>query len=253
MSKTPQPKCRVNVLPGVMSSPRLQWLVNGLSLEARSCIVGCGINSVIETNAWDSPEEFLEACRGEHTSESALSELRALWDAAQGSCMAAVRQAILRSSDPVTCSPDPVAPQSSSRLSGEARSVNGPAKRRRLRAAKLDEVSSHMNSLQLHEKTAVESACHELWQLFLELGESGSQWKDYSSLCASDKDKFATMFFDTLCMVALTTLGSALRVVRRWKRHCLDSGIPPWCPSAVHVALWLRSLREHGPTAPQGP
>ena len=256
MSKTPQPKCRIMFSPGgVELSPRLQWLASSLSLEARTCILNCGIVSVIEANAWDSPEQFLDACRGEHTSESALSELRALWDAAQGSCRAAVRQAILKSADPVACSPDPVVHHSHlpmGAVGGTKMPEHGTTKRRRMRAAEPDEVALHMNSLQLREKTAVESACADLWQLFLELGESGSQWKDYSSLCASDKDKFATMFFDTMCLVAITTLQSALRVMRKWKRHCGDSGISPWQPSAVHVALWLRSLREHGPTAPQG-
>lgn len=53
-------------------------------------------------------------------------------------------------------------------------------------------------------------------------------------------------------MVAPSTLQGALRLVRRWRRHCEECKIEPWTPSGIHVALWLSSLKERGPTAPHG-
>lgn len=60
------------------------------------------------------------------------------------------------------------------------------------------------------------------------------------------------MFSEEMCMVAPSALQGALRLVRRWRRHCEDCKIEPWTPSSIHVALWLRSLKERGPTAPHG-
>lgn len=240
-----------------MLSPRLKWLVNSLSKAAQSCVQQCGITSVIDPNAWDSEAQFLDACAGEHANEPVLSELRSLWAAAQGSCAAAVRRAVSTFAEHEAHEPASVdhRPAPSQLLAGgrcDKKSDVGAAKRRRLRAAEPEEACLHMSSLQLREKAAVESACSDLWKLFLEVGESGSQRGEYVSLSPTDQDKFAAMFLDNMCLVAVTTLQSALRVVRRWKRHCCDSNISLWKPSSVHVALWLRSLREHGPTAPQG-
>ena len=125
-------------------------------------------------------------------------------------------------------------------------------KRRRLKAVAANEAEVHLQSLQLRERKVVEAAASELWALFLEAGSHGSQWPDYTSLAESDKEQFAAMFFDDMCLVAPPTLQAALRLMRRWRRHCADSNIEPWKPSSVHVALWLRSLKERGPTAPHG-
>ena len=63
------------------------------------------------------------------------------------------------------------------------------------------------------------------------------------SLCASDKDKFATCF-DDLCVVA--TLVSALRVARRWKRRSSMAPLrSPHCSLAtVAAGAWPYSRKE---------
>ena len=241
-----------------MYSPRLQRLYQSLSTNAQAHITKIGITSVLETNAWDSVEEFVPS-----TSFTAglVAELHDFWLASQGACAMAARRAVLdfaaapqqqrvehvdlylhaaaQNSSSTSCAPAPLQSFSTT-------------KRRRLKAASVSETELHLQSLQLRERKVVEAAASELWALFLEVGAHGSQWSDYVALTPSDKEQFAAMFFDDMCLVALPTLQAALRLMRRWRRHCAESNIEPWKPSSIHVAIWLRSLQERGPTAPHG-
>ena len=240
-----------------MYSPRLQCLYHSLSANAQAYIATAGITSVLETNAWDSAEEFAPSIS---LAAGLVAELHDFWLAAQGACAAAVRRAVLDfAADPPQQRVEYVDPclhpaTQTYVIPSCGALLQSPSliKRRRLTAAPANEAELHLQSLQLRERKVVEAAVSELWALFLEVGARSSQWSDYVVLSPSDKEQFANMFFDDMCLVALPTLQAALRLMQRWRRHCAESNIEPWQPSSIHVAIWLRSLKERGPTAPHG-
>eukprot|EP00435_Cladocopium_sp_Y103_P070344 s48_g35.t1 len=114
------------------------------------------------------------------------------------------------------------------------------AKRRRLKAAPTNEAELHLQSLQLRERKVVEAAVSELWALFLEVGAHGSQWSDYVALTPSDKEQFAAMFFDDMCLVALPTLQAALRLLRR----CTLQTAIGFSPKLMSLGITDESLDE---------
>lgn len=237
-----------------MFTPRLQGLFGALGAESQRYVQQSGITSVLETNVWDTAEEYLSGCTA---TAATKAELASFWSAAQGACALALRQAVVRHTEDSSCLPVSTrsffAPSRSAPTSALKPSTGcTPHKKRRLRQLQPTEASQHLQNLQLRERQIVEQSCTELWKLFLEVGEQGTLWQEYSKLSSCDREHFASMFFDELCLVSVTSLQSALRVVDRWRRHCQDTHIHPWQASSIHVALWLRSLRERGPTAPNG-
>ena len=129
---------------------------------------------------------------------------------------------------------------------------SGIGNRRKLAASSLSEAQLHSNSLHERDRAVAEAASSELWALFLEVASSGFHWHEYSLPSGDTKEQFAAMFFDDMCTIVVTTLQAAIRLARHWRARCQDSNISPWTPSCIQVALWLRSLRERGPTAPHG-
>eukprot|EP00435_Cladocopium_sp_Y103_P072039 s1255_g39.t1 len=236
----------------IMYSPRLQCLYQSLSNDAQTCITNIGITSVLETNAWDTAAEFAP----DHLQDALQTELRQFWRAAQGACAVAVKQAVREFSVPSKkldeCRMEPKIQTLSGRASVPVCNAVLQVKRRKLQPMPADEAQQHLQGLQLREKRVVEDAASALWSLFLDIGACGRLWSEYVVLTPSDQQQFANMFFDEMCLVAPTTLQAALRLMRRWRRHCEECEVEPWKSSSIHVAIWLRSLRERGPTAPHG-
>ena len=243
-----------------MLSPRIQWLFDSLSTEAQRCVKRSGITSVIETNAWETCEEFIAALPQEELTGDVYRELTSLWAASQGACAASIRQA----TRDLGCGRQQLEKKDNKQTAMLCQNVasgkvlpcalvaQSTDKRRKLTTASMSEAQLHIRDMQDRERVIVEAAATELWKVFLEVGDDGAQWQEYSLLDSKSKDEFAAMFFDDMCMVAACTLQSALRTLRRWRCYCREKDISAWRPPCIHVALWLRSLRERGPTAPNG-
>ena len=74
-----------------MHSPRLQRLYRSLTPDAQGYVTRIGIHSVLETNSWDSVEEFVPLSS---FSASVVAELHDFWLASQGACAVAARRAV---------------------------------------------------------------------------------------------------------------------------------------------------------------
>eukprot|EP00439_Symbiodinium_sp_Y106_P041843 s864_g5.t1 len=243
-----------------MLSPRFRWLFDSLSATAQQRVRDLGITSVIDSNAWDDCDSFIAACADSESLDSVKGELRSLWTSSQAYCSSAVRHAVRDFIFPAShaiqhglhLAKGASQPKSSVPRGTCAPSVLETNKRRKLAAPSVSEAEQHLQSLHARERAVVEAAVTELWRAFLEVGEASSHWQEYSLLSDHGKAQFATMLFDDMCMIAPSTLQAALRVLRRWRAYCQETTVSPWTASAIHVALWLRSLRERGPTAPAG-
>ena len=102
------------------------------------------------------------------------------------------------------------------------------------------------------EASKVEASVVFLWNLFLALGEAGAMHKDFVALSPASKVGFKDMVSAGFRECPLSMLRAACGVLRRWRAWATLAEDACASPSAILVALWLRSLRSRGPTAAHG-
>ena len=147
---------------------------------------------------------------------------------------------------PVAMSPRPCTPVPSQGLVGNTR-----AGRKAARAAAAT-AGAQGSAVDVREEAKLQSCIATLWAAFEAMGEAGNFWGDYMALSPATRPQFRAMTAETLRECPLSTLRGACGVLKRWQAWALEAEAPWTNPSAIVVALWLRSLRTRGPTAAHG-
>ena len=102
------------------------------------------------------------------------------------------------------------------------------------------------------ENAAMRAKATILWDAFVDIGAAGKHYEDFAALNPASKAGFKAMLLAGFAEMPLATLRGACCALRRWREWAAQAEADWWAPSAVHVALWLRSLRPRGPTAAHG-
>ena len=87
-----------------------------------------------------------------------------------------------------------------------------------------------------------------LWREFVAFGDHGSMWLEYVALTAQLQEAYRKFSLERLRTFASGTLRSALATLTRWRTWSHDAACTGF-PSALPVALWLRSLQDGSPTS----
>jgi hypothetical protein len=75
---------------------------------------------------------------------------------------------------------------------------------------------------------------------------------DYNATPAKLKDECKSLFVEQACGGSLQGLKQAKNTWKRWLTYCEESETPPTEATRTQVALWLKSLKSKGKTAPRG-
>ena len=241
--------------PGRIFSPRLGGMLRNAGAAGRPAagllLASDCLSCVDLANRWSSAAEARAALElPGHLYCNCLS-VGDLWLAAEACMKRAARGGFappvpLPLPAPVAMSPRPCTPVPSQGLVGNTR-----AGRKAARAAAAT-AGAQGSAVDVREEAKLQSCIATLWAAFEAMGEAGNFWGDYMALSPATRPQFRAMTAETLRECPLSTLRGACGVLKRWQAWALEAEAPWTNPSAIVVALWLRSLRTRGPTAAHG-
>ena len=107
-------------------------------------------------------------------------------------------------------------------------------------------------AVDVKEAAAVQARADILWQAFIAIGEHGALFANYAALNMTYSAHFHDMLLANFKEVPLSTLRGVCSALRRWRDWAEQAEASWTAPTAILVALWLRSLRPRGPTAAHG-
>ena len=237
-SGTPAPK-RPRAAPCI--SPRLRHLAASLGDVGCGRLEDLGLTSVVlVANCYATASLCGEDLNGEGIS---FAQGAKLWEESEMVCTSLIAAAVKR--HPATAASLLPASSSGTHSGGVGTSTfaaaSGPIGFALPddRAARLGDDKSRVVAL-------------SLWEFIESMGTNGKMLQSAASLSPALYNDFKEMIIEQLAGRERLQLRQMQLMLRRWVRFTASIGITPWQASALHVQLWLNSLKQRGPTAAFG-
>ena len=239
---------RIQAIP---VTPRLSSILSADCFEScwARALPYIGARSVVHiANMWDSPEELYRVLEDRRSGLLQLPEVTRVWGASDDQCS---RQALVPGTVPPPFPellPDASRPKRCISESWPRDSIL----RRKVSPAVEGSLVSKGAASDAKEASRALQLTSAMWSLFVDVGACGHLWEPYACLHGDLHDMHESMFKEAWADIPVSTLRTSLSVASRWKAWAVRLKVPWRKPSQAHVALWLRTLRSRGPTAPHG-
>ncbi|CAE8627868.1 unnamed protein product [Polarella glacialis] len=224
------------------TGPRMDELANALAVKKAT-------SAVYVANFWDSAEDFADDIG--YSSPEMYELLMALWQSCDEHCewKAAV----------YARAPDPVHPVVTSSITNNYTASQKSTTAGRTRRAIPDcyghtrqvlprASQTHQTNPEEAERGTLEEA---IWNLLMQAGEA-SEWHAETQLKTADSLDMRDLWIKRLDGCAMTGLRAALGTFKRWTKWCVLKEVPPFKPTAVQMASFLRQVSHGGPCATVG-
>ena len=206
------------------------------------------------SNIWDSASEFASAIPPYIVELLGVDEIDRMYRACDDECDRVAHRGvpIAKVNDDIVPAQPPDPSASSLRLPQSDGWSKGVVMRANRNATVDGSIEASGAARDSREALRISVLVCALWALFVDIGSDGLFWNSYASMHSDLRSEHECLCRETWSELPASTLSNALSAMTRWKSWAVQRRIPWRLPLPTHVALWLRSLRDRGPTAPHG-
>ena len=240
-------------------SPRLREAVAGLDAVIVPALVKFGATShVVVANNWDSTDELID----ELGLDAPTGDLATVWLRCEDLCARSARTAeipptqalVSAKSSPASSSKEPFAAGNSEKSKAGTHKTKMPAfvacseridKRKKVHLPDVVVLTADRESEKLQAKA------EEIWLEVMQ--HDGETRREHNLVSLEGRDEFKTLFLEHVCSHSLQYLTQALGGCKRWKKYCAKNDLSPTTTGKTNIAMWLRSTKSGGATAPKNP
>ena len=227
------------------ASPRLVEMSADLDQNVLIALVEMGaVNHTIIANNWDSAQELV-AELGYH---APCDDLTTLWVRAEAECANRVRNYETNRERPaptiMTAGPVPPAHGQIRRKLPSFTACSQRIARRK--------IATTPTEVHLAANTELEQSAKIAELIWTEAITHDTDTKRELDDMKGDKEGYKEIFIEHICTTSLQVLKQSLSSWGKWKDYCTTEDVCPTKASKTQLAMWLRTRKSGGKTAPRG-